>query len=61
MNRTERKLITLAQKRARLMQRIAKAGEGHKATRDLQARLVDATAQQIRAEIAIERKQGRAA
>lgn len=44
----------------RLIQRIAKAGEGHKATRDLQARLVDARRQQIRTELALERK-GRAA
>lgn len=56
MTRTERRLITLSNQRARLMARIAKAGESHKATRELQARLVDATAKQIRAEIRLERQ-----
>lgn len=55
MTKTERRLIALAQKRESLKRRIALAGKGHKATTDLQARLVDATAKQIRAELRIEK------
>lgn len=54
--RTEKRLLVLSNKRKRLMDRLVKAAEDHKPTRDLQARLVDATRLQIRAELAIERK-----
>ena len=56
MTRTERRLIALVQERDRLRNRIAKAHNYRQSTKDLQARLVDATARQIRAEIAIERR-----
>ena len=53
---TEKRLLTLSNKRQRLMARLHKAVEGHKATRDIQAKLVETTAAQIRAELRIERK-----
>ena len=56
MTRNERKLIATAAKRKRLIERIAKAGNAHKATRALQGRLIDATAEQLRVENRLERK-----
>ena len=54
--RTEKRLLVLCSQRARLIQRIAKAGSSHKATRALQAKLIDTTAEQIKTEIRLERK-----
>lgn len=54
--RTEKRLLVISNKRQRLMQRIARAGSAHKATRALEAKLVDATAEQLRAEVRLERK-----
>lgn len=56
MTRTQKKLISIATKRARFIQRIAKAEQQHKSVKELQGRLVDATTQQIRAEVRLERK-----
>lgn len=52
----EQRHAKLSSECARLIQRIAKNEEGHKATRDLQARLVDKRRLQIRAELALERR-----
>jgi hypothetical protein len=57
MTRTEKRLLLKANERARLMERIKKNEREHKSTKDLQARLVDATRQQIKAELSLERKQ----
>lgn len=59
-SRTEKRLIKLSNDRQRLMQRIVKASTEHKARQELYGRLVEATAAQIRTELALERK-GRAA
>ena len=56
MTRNERKLIATAAKRKRLIERIAKAGNDHKATRALQGRLIDATVEQLKVERRLERK-----
>lgn len=56
MTRTEKRLLNLSNKRKRLMQRIVKASTEHKARQELYGRLVEATAAQIRTELALERK-----
>lgn len=54
--RTEKRLMKLSNDRAKLIDRIKKNEREHKSTKDLQARLVDATRRQIKAELAIERR-----
>ena len=54
--RTETRLSNLMNKRSRLIHRLAKAEREHKATRGIQAKLVDVTVQQLKTERRIERR-----
>lgn len=54
--RTEKRLMKLSNDRARLVGRIKKGEREHKSTKDLQARLVDATRRQIAAELRAEKR-----
>jgi len=56
MTRTEKRLIVLSNKRKRIADRIFKNAREHKSTKDLQARLIDATVEQLKVERRLERK-----
>lgn len=56
MTRTEKRLIKLSNDRARLIKRIAAAGNKHKQVSGLQTELVRATRQQLALENRLDRK-----
>lgn len=54
--RNEKRLIVLSNQRKRIADRIIKSAREHKSTKDLQARLIDATTEQLKLERRLERK-----
>jgi hypothetical protein len=57
--RTEKRLITLSNRRARLIDRIAKESERHGQRQALRGRLIDATTEQIKTELRLMRSVSR--
>lgn len=54
--RTEKRLLALAYKRDRLAGRIIKRAREHRSSKDLQAKLIDATTEQLKIEHRLERR-----
>lgn len=54
--RNEKRLIVLSNQRKRMAERIIRNTREHKSTKDLQAKLIDATVEQLKIERRLERK-----